>query len=75
MKRGKFFYIDGSKQFNHGCADWAVYRANGNGTATCTEASSCNSDAQLGHGDDHVFAAVGDILPMAELKARVKAYS
>ena len=74
MKKQKF-YIDGTKQFNHGCADWAVYRANGDGTATCTEASNCTSCWQLGHGDDHVFAAVGDIIPMAELKARVKAYS
>ena len=67
MKR--YFEVNGGEQFNHGCSDYAVYQDNGDGTATCVEVSSCASCWQVGHDDQHVFALIGDVVPIKKFKS------
>lgn len=63
------YILDPSDRYNHGCADYAIYRANGDGTATCTEANSCHSCWQVGHDDDHIYAEVGDVVSVRWLES------
>jgi hypothetical protein len=63
----KKYYLDVSHNYNHGCADSAVYEDNGNGTATCIEAHSCNSCWEVGHDDNHIYAEIGEIVSVDSL--------
>jgi hypothetical protein len=67
MKMTKIYILDGATQYNHGCEDFAVYESTDGITAVCTQASSCHSCWQVGHDADHVFATVGDVVPVTKL--------
>jgi hypothetical protein len=69
IEKGDLVGVDGSGAFDHGCADYAVLRYLGNGKAQVIEAQSCHSCWQVGHDQEHIFAAVGDvwILDMAAI--------
>lgn len=68
-KMDKKYYLEAAHRYNHGCQDSAVYRDNGDGTATCIEAHTCRSCWQVGHDRDHVYAEVGDVVPVRDLLA------
>jgi hypothetical protein len=63
----KYYISDASPYYNHGCQNNAVWEDNGDGTATCVEATSCCSCWQVGHSGDYVYAEVGDIIPISEI--------
>ena len=65
-------YVDPSRQYNHGCTAYAVYQDRGDGTAICIEAQSCNQCWQVGHDDRFVYAQVGDVISMENLKNRTQ---
>lgn len=58
------------KGYNHGCADYAVFEYSaGDAVAVCIEATSCHECWQVGHDENHVYAVVGETLPVEELLA------
>ena len=56
------------KGYNHGCADYAVFEYSaGDTTASCVEATSCTTCWSVGHTEGHVYAVVGEEIPVEEL--------
>lgn len=64
MKR---YILDAFPYYSHGCGDYAVFADNGDGTATCTVATSCHSCWQVGHDDSHTFYEVGEVVNVDDL--------
>lgn len=56
----KLYFLSASDRYNHGCTDSAVYRDNGDCTATCIEVNNCHSCWQVGHDRNHEYAVMGD---------------
>ena len=54
--------LDGSRGYNHGCRDSAVFEYIGDNKAKTIEASNCTSCWQVGHDQDHVFATIGEVI-------------
>jgi hypothetical protein len=67
MKMKKLYYSNAAPRYNHGCQDSATWQDNGDGTATCLEATSCHSCWQVGHDYDHIYAEVGEVRPIDAL--------
>jgi len=67
----KIYLLDPSPYYNHGCTAYAVYRDNGDGTATCIEASGCTSCWQVGHDSGYIYAVVGDVMTIEDLMAHL----
>ena len=63
----KIYLLEAAPRYTHGCTDSAVYRDNGDGTATCTEVVNCQSCWQVGHDRDHVYAELGEVVPVETL--------
>jgi hypothetical protein len=61
VKKGDLIGVSAAAGNTHGCTDYAVLKANGDGTATVIEAESCTSCWQIGHDRDHTFATDGDV--------------
>lgn len=58
---GDLLGVTNADYFTHGCRNYAVLRANGDGTAEVIEAQSCHDCWSVGHDADYEFARVGDV--------------
>ena len=65
--KGKLYFLEASRRYNHGCTDCAVYRDNGDGTVTCIDVNNCTSCWQVGHDKDHMYAKIGEVIDLEDL--------
>jgi len=63
----KYYILDPHNRYNHGCVDYAIYRDNGDSTATCISTESCHSCWSVGHDDRHRYTYVGEVLSVNHL--------